>query len=219
MWHNLSVSTAQRQARQNHLGGVVWFTGLSGSGKSSICNCVDKMLFDRGVRSVVLDGDNLRHGLCATPAILNTTFDEDFANRFGLGFGTQDRQENIRRVGEVCKLFADSGVIVLTAFVSPYRSDRDRVRQALDTTDAENRFCEVFVDTPLSVCEARDPKGLYKKARAGEIKKFTGISDPYEPPLRAELTLINDGSSPLDVIAGQIITLLQSKKWLPSNNT
>ena len=139
-------------------------------GKSTVANAVDQKLHQMGVRSYLLDGDNVRHGLNATPGMLSKQYDDDFGRRFGLGFGSQDREENIRRIGAVAKLFCDSGIIVLTAFVSPYRADRDRVRQSLEPGD----FLEVFVDTPLEICESRDPKGLYKKARAGEITNFTG---------------------------------------------
>jgi adenylylsulfate kinase len=188
VWHQPSVTRADRERLAGHRGCVVWFTGLSGSGKSTVANLVDQRLHALGVRSYVLDGDNVRHGLNATPQLLAEHHGEEFASRFGLGFGGQDREENIRRIGAVAQLFADAGIVTLTAFVSPYRADRDAVRRQLEPGD----FIEVFVDTPLEICEQRDPKGLYKKARAGEIKHFTGIDDPYEPPAAAELTLAAD---------------------------
>ena len=184
-WHEQTVSRAQREARAGHRGCVVWLTGLSGSGKSTIANLVDRQLHEMGVRSYVLDGDNVRHGLCAGPQLLAPRYGDEFARRFGLGFDKDDRAENIRRIGEVARLFCDAGVVTLTAFVSPYRADRDAVRALLAAGD----FIEVHVDAPLAVCEARDPKGLYKKARAGQLTGFTGIDDPYEPPLAAELVL------------------------------
>jgi len=185
VWHEQAVSRADREALNKHRGCVVWFTGLSGCGKSTVANLVDHQLHERGLRSYVLDGDNVRHGLNATPQILAERYDEAFGKRFGLGFGQQDREENIRRVGEVANLLCDAGLITLTAFVSPYRADRDAVRASM----AEGDFVEVFVDASLEVCESRDPKGLYKKARAGEISDFTGISAPYESPQNAELVL------------------------------
>lgn len=138
---------------------------------------------------MVLDGDNIRHGLCAPPPLLSDEHGDEFANRFGLGFGETDREENIRRIGSVAALMAASGLITLTAFVSPYRRDRARVRKIVEAQRSGD-FIEVFVDTPLEVCEERDPKGLYQKARAGEIKNFTGISDPYEAPLKPEIHLL-----------------------------
>ena len=151
-----------------HGSATVWFTGLSGSGKSTIAFAVERVLVERGVAAYVLDGDNVRHGLNAD-----------------LGFSPGDRQENIRRIGEVCRLMVDAGVVVLTAFVSPYQADRDRVR----SLHPEGRFIEVFVDTPIEVCERRDPKGLYARARAGEIAEFTGISAPYEAPSHPEVRI------------------------------
>jgi adenylyl-sulfate kinase len=151
-----------------HPGCVVWFTGLSGSGKSTLATELERELFQRGKHAYVLDGDNVRHGLCSD-----------------LGFNPQDRKENIRRIGEVAKLFADSGMICITAFISPYQSDRNLARSIIPA----GRFIEVFLNTPLAVCEERDPKGLYVKARKGVIKEFTGISAPYEPPAKPELEL------------------------------
>ena len=206
VWHEATVSRAQREALAGHRGCVVWFTGLSGSGKSTVAGAVDVKLHARGARSYVLDGDNVRHGLNATPQILAEEYGEDFAKRFGLGFGPEDRQENIRRVGAVSRLMCDSGVITLTAFVSPYRSDRDAVRQQLGDGD----FFEVFVDAPLEVCESRDPKGLYKKARAGEIRGFTGLDAPYEAPIAPELVLPASEASPSQ-LADQVIQMLDDR--------
>lgn len=188
VWHDHSVSRDQRETLLGQRGIVVWFTGLSGCGKSTIANELDKQLHELGRATMVLDGDNIRHGLCAPPERLATEHSDEFATRFGLGFGETDREENIRRIGSVAALMAASGLITLTAFVSPYRADRDRVRKIVEA-QREGDFIEVFVDTPLEVCETRDPKGLYKKARAGEIKNFTGISDPYEAPEKAEIHL------------------------------
>jgi adenylylsulfate kinase len=168
VWHDHTVTREERERLAGHKGCTIWLTGLSASGKSTIANLLDSTLADRGVRSFILDGDNVRHGL-----------NKD------LGFSPEDRTENIRRIGEVAKLFTEAGVIVVTAFISPYRADRDQVRKIMKAGD----FIEVFVDAPLSVCERRDPKGLYKKARAGEVKEFTGISAPYEEPERPELVL------------------------------
>ena len=154
------ISAEERWARNRHRGAVVWFTGLSASGKSTLANTLERTLFDRGLQVLVLDGDNVRHGLNA-----------------GLGFSAEDRAENIRRVAEVAKLFAQAGMIALTAFISPYRRDRLHAREIM--ADGSIPFFEVFLDAPLEVCEVRDPKGLYAKARAGAIKQFTGISDPY----------------------------------------
>jgi adenylylsulfate kinase len=184
-WHEHAVSRDERENRNGHAGCVVWLTGLSACGKSTIANLLDHKLHSMGVNSFVLDGDNVRHGLNASPAMLKERHGEEFAKRFGLGFSAQDREENIRRIGMVAKLFCDAGIVAITAFISPYRVDRDRVRAAL----GEGDFVEIFVDAPIEVCEARDPKGLYKKARAGELKGFTGIDDPYESPLKPELVL------------------------------
>lgn len=185
VWHDQKITRQQRESLNGHSGCVVWFTGLSGSGKSTVANLVEENLFRSGIRTYLLDGDNVRHGLNATPQLLAERHGKQFAERFGLSFGAEDREENIRRIGAVAKLFCDAGLVTLTAFVSPYRADRDAVREMLDPGD----FVEVFVDTPLEVCEARDPKGLYKKARSGEIKNFTGIDDPYQPPASPELVL------------------------------
>ncbi len=167
-WHKGEVTRADRQRMLGQKGCVIWFTGLSGSGKSTLAHAVEEKLFAMGHLTYVLDGDNVRFGL----------------NK-NLGFSPADREENIRRIGEVSKLFADAGVFAMTAFISPYRADRDNARALL----AEGEFVEVYVKVPLAVAEERDPKGLYKKARAGEIKEFTGIDAPYEEPLNAELVI------------------------------
>jgi len=203
VWHEQAITRADREQQNGHRGCVVWFTGLSGCGKSTVANLVDQKLHDRGARSYVLDGDNIRHGMNATPQLLAERYGEEFAKRFGLGFSQQDREENIRRVGAVAGLLCDAGMITLTAFVSPYRADRDIVRESLPEGD----FLEVFVDASLETCESRDPKGLYKKARAGEISDFTGISSPYEAPEKAELLLDADRTAP-DVLADQVIEML-----------
>ncbi|MFZ5829526.1 MAG: adenylyl-sulfate kinase, partial [Planctomycetota bacterium] len=184
-WHEHSVTRQEREQLNGHRGCVLWFTGLSACGKSTIANLVDHKLHSIGVRSYVLDGDNIRHGLNAGPGMLKERHGEEFAKRFGLGFSAQDREENIRRIGAVAKLFCESGCVAITAFISPYRADRDHVRASMSDGD----FIEIFVDAPIEVCEARDPKGLYKKARAGELKGFTGIDDPYEAPAKPELVL------------------------------
>ncbi len=204
-WHEHSVSREDRESLNGHRGCVVWFTGFSGCGKSTIANTVDHMLHQAGHRSVVLDGDNVRHGLSAGPGMLKERHGEDFAKRFGLGFSAEDREENIRRIGAVAQLFAQTGLLTLTAFISPYRRDRDGVRAMLNDGD----FVEVFVDAPLEVCEQRDPKGLYKKARAGEIKGFTGIDDPYEAPNKPELVL-KSAEKGIDELAQEVIEYLRT---------
>ncbi len=204
-WHEHAVSRNEREQLNGHCGCVVWFTGLSACGKSTIANLVDHKLHSMGVHSSVLDGDNVRHGLNSAPGMLKEVHGDEFAGRFGLGFSAQDREENIRRIGTVAKLFTEAGIVTLTAFISPYRVDRDRVRTNLDNGD----FVEIFVDAPLEVCEARDPKGLYKKARAGEIKGFTGIDDPYEAPEKAELTL-DAGTKSAEDLADEVIAYLKS---------
>ncbi len=205
-WHEHSVSREMREKKNSHKGCVIWFTGLSGSGKSTVANTLDHKLHHFNLQSVVLDGDNVRHGLNAGPGMLKNTHGDEFSQRFGLGFSAIDREENIRRIGAVAEIFAQTGVIALTAFISPYRIDRDKVRNTLN----EGEFVEVFVDTPIEVCEQRDPKGLYKKARAGEIKGFTGIDDPYEEPLAAELVLMAAEKTP-DVLADEVIDYLKDK--------
>ena len=207
VWHTQSVTLQQRSQRNRHKPAVLWFTGLSGSGKSTIANIVDRMLFERGCQSFLLDGDNVRHGLCAGPNLLEPVYGAEFSKRFGLGFGQQDREENIRRVGAITELFASAGFICLTAFVSPYRRDRELVRSCVDKQNGGGTFVEVFVDTPLEVCIARDPKGLYQQAIEGKIKNFTGISDPYEAPEVPDLHLRSETSS-ADALAKQVIDYL-----------
>ena len=206
-WHEHAVSREAREDRNRHAGCVVWFTGLSASGKSTIANLVDHKLHGLGVNSFVLDGDNIRHGrgLNAAPAALKEPHGESFAARFGLGFSAEEREENIRRIGAVARLFCDAGIMAVTAFISPYRADRDRVRATL----AKGDFLEIFVDAPLEVCEARDPKGLYKKARAGEITGFTGIDDPYEAPDKAELVL-DASTKSAETLAEEVIAFLEA---------
>jgi adenylylsulfate kinase len=204
-WHEHAVTRPERETLNGHAGCVVWFTGLSACGKSTVANLVDHKLWSAGVHSFVLDGDNIRHGLNAAPGMLKQQHGEEFAKRFGLGFSAQDREENIRRIGAVSKLFAEAGIVAITAFISPYRVDRDRVRATLGQGD----FVEIFVDAPIEVCEARDPKGLYKKARAGELKGFTGIDDPYEAPLKPELVL-DAGKKTAEVLADEVIAYLRS---------
>ena len=193
VWHEGHVDRAQREALLGQTGVLVWLTGLPSSGKSTIAFTAEHALAERGRLAYVLDGDNIRHGL----------------NK-NLGFSEEDRAENIRRIGEVGKLFTDSGAITLTSFVSPYRADRDSVRAIM----AAGEFVEVFVNTPLELCEQRDPKGLYEKARSGEIPNFTGISDPYEPPLNPELEILTAECTP-DEAAGSIITKLEELGKIP----
>jgi len=202
-WHEHSVSRSEREELNGHKGCVIWFTGLSACGKSTVSNLVDHKLHKRGIRSYVLDGDNVRHGLNAGPGMLKERHGEEYAKRFGLGFSAQDREENIRRIGAVAKLFAEAGTVTLTAFISPYRRDRDAVRASM----GEGDFIEIFVDAPIEICEARDPKGLYKKARAGELKGFTGIDDPYEAPAKAELVL-DAGKKDAETLADEVIAYL-----------
>ncbi|MAT77341.1 adenylyl-sulfate kinase [Candidatus Poribacteria bacterium] len=192
IWHQSEVNQTAREELLKQKGVVIWFTGLSGSGKSTIANQVANGLHQLGKLTYVLDGDNIRHGL----------------NK-NLGFSPEDREENIRRIGEVAKLFADAGVITTTAFISPYRKDRDKAREILE----DGRFIEVFVDCPLEVCESRDPKGLYKKARAGEIKEFTGIDAPYEVPENAEI-VINTNDLDLAASTQKVIDYLSDKGTL-----
>jgi adenylylsulfate kinase len=208
-WHAHAVTRHQRERINGHCGCVVWFTGLSGSGKSTIANAVDCKLAEAGVHSYLLDGDNVRHGLNASPEMLRYR-GEAYAKRFGLGFSAEDRQENIRRIGAVAQLFAAAGIVTLTAFVSPYRRDRQAVRDMVEAGGRQGDFVEVLVDTPLEICEQRDPKGLYQKARAGELKGFTGIDDPYEPPECPELVL-GGGTQTPDELAETVISYLQGK--------
>jgi len=210
VWHKHSVSRAAREQLNGHRGCVVWFTGLSGCGKSTVSNLVDHKLHALGVHSYVLDGDNVRHGLNAPSAVLKPVYGDAFAERFGLGFGAEDRVENIRRIGSVAQLFSEAGLVTLTAFISPYRRDRDAVRAMMPGGD----FIEVFVDAPLELCEQRDPKGLYKKARAGEIKGFTGIDDPYEAPLQPDLRL-DSGAKNAELLADEVIEYLRKVGKIP----
>ena len=194
VWHEASVDRAARADKRGHRSAILWFTGLSGSGKSTLANAVNAALFERGLATYVLDGDNVRHGLCKD-----------------LGFSDADREENIRRIGEVAKLFLDAGVIVLTAFVSPFRADRDKARDLVEAGD----FFEIFCAADLDVCESRDPKGLYAKARSGAIKEFTGISSPYEAPDTPELK-IDTGAQELAESVEVVIKALQDKGVIPT---
>ena len=197
-WHEGHVQREDRERLLAQSGATLWFTGLSGSGKSTIAFTLEHALIERGRLAYVLDGDNIRHGLNSN-----------------LGFSAADREENIRRIGEVAKLFSDTGVIALTSFISPYRKDRDRVRQI--HLHAGLPFVEVLVDVPIDVCETRDPKGLYKKARAalaqGKGMGFTGVDDPYEPPQAPEIILHNDRITP-QAAAAQVITFLETQDLL-----
>jgi adenylylsulfate kinase len=194
-WHEGHVTLEERQKLLKQNGCTIWFTGLSGSGKSTIAYTLEHALVQRGHLAYVLDGDNIRHGL----------------NK-NLGFSALDREENIRRIGEVAKLFADTGVITMTSFISPYRKDRDGVRALHEA--AKLPFIEIHVNTPIETCETRDPKGLYKKARAGQLKNFTGIDDPYEPPLKPELTLDATSVSPQEATV-RLITYLEKRGLIP----
>ncbi|MDF1562838.1 MAG: adenylyl-sulfate kinase [Deltaproteobacteria bacterium] len=193
-WHEGNLTRDERWEALGHKGGTMWFTGLSASGKSTIASALEQVLVQQGVPSYRMDGDNIRFGL----------------NK-NLGFSAEDRAENIRRIGEVAKLVADSGQIALTSFISPYTSDRDAARALHE--EAGLKFIEVYVDTPIEVCEERDPKGLYKKARAGELKGFTGIDDPYEAPPKAELTLDASKDS-LEACVQKCIELLEAEGLL-----
>ncbi|MEE2953731.1 MAG: adenylyl-sulfate kinase [Bacteroidota bacterium] len=188
-FHEHRVSREKKEKRNKHKSKVLWFTGLSGSGKSTIANATEHLFYEMGLQTYILDGDNVRMGL-----------NKD------LGFTAEDRTENIRRITEVAKLFADSGSLILTAFISPYRTDRDKAREIIGHDD----FIEIFVSADLSVCESRDPKGLYKKARAGEIKGFTGIDDPYEEPINPEIIIETDKYG-IDICAQQIVDYLLEK--------
>ena len=186
-WHTGEITPADRKKTFGHDSCVLWLTGLSGSGKSTIAAEVERALMERAVHSYVLDGDNVRHGLCGD-----------------LGFSDEDRRENIRRIGEVTKLFADAGMVVLTSFISPFREDRDRVRSLM----GPGRFFEIFTMCSLELCEERDPKGLYAKARSGKISDFTGIDSPYEEPLDAELVL-DTGELSVEECVNRVIALLE----------
>ncbi|WP_026684507.1 adenylyl-sulfate kinase [Heyndrickxia coagulans] len=191
-WHETKIKKEDRRRLNGHSSAVLWFTGLSGAGKSTLSVAVEQELHGRGIRTYILDGDNIRHGL----------------NK-NLGFSPEDRKENIRRIGEVSKLFVDAGVMVLTAFISPYRADRDMVRELVEG----NEFVEIYVNCPLEACEQRDPKGLYKKARNGEIQNFTGIDAPYEAPEHPELVVETD-KQPLEQAVGQVIRFLEEKGYI-----
>ena len=196
VWHQASVDRDSRSQERGHKSSIIWFTGLSGSGKSTLANAVNVRLFNSGISTYVLDGDNIRHGLCKD-----------------LGFSDFDREENIRRIGEVAKLFLDAGIIVLTAFVSPFRADRNKARELVRQGD----FIEVYCAADLKVCEQRDTKGLYAKARSGEITDFTGISSPYEEPNSPELT-INTGLDKLDECVDLVVQKLIEMDIIPSAN-
>lgn len=193
VWHAHPVTREQREQLRGHRGVVLWFTGLSGSGKSTVAGALEQALHAQGVATYLLDGDNVRHGLCRD-----------------LGFSDDDRRENIRRVGEVARLMVDAGLVVLSAFISPHRAERQMVRELA----GEGRFLEIFVDTPLSVCEARDPKGLYRKARAGELRNFTGIDSAYEAPQAPELHL--DGQQLVTNLTDQMLDLLRRQDIIRS---
>jgi len=192
IWHSTTVTKKDRHEMNGHKSCVLWFTGLSGSGKSTLANAVDQALFEAKCRSYVLDGDNIRHGL-----------NQD------LSFGTEDRKENIRRIGEVAKLFVDSGLIVSTAFISPFVSDREQVRQLFE----DGEFIEIYCKCPIQVCEHRDPKGLYKKARKGEIPDFTGITSPYEAPIDPEI-IIDTNTMNIFESVSYIVNFLKDRKIL-----
>lgn len=196
VWHEHLVSRLERAEQKRQRPCVLWFTGLSGAGKSTVANALERALFARGHHTYLLDGDNVRKGL----------------NR-DLGFSDADRVENIRRIGEVAKLFADAGMIIITAFISPFRADRDMVRGLM----AEGEFIEVFVSTPIGICEQRDPKGMYAKARRGEIKHFTGIDSPYEAPLAPELVL-DAASHSVDACVTLLLEFLAQRSLIQTRN-
>ena len=189
VWHNVTVTREMRNSLNGHKSVILWFTGFSGSGKSTLAHAIEEKLYQISCRTFVLDGDNIRHGL-----------------NFDLGFGVDDRRENIRRIGEVAKLMLESGVILLSSFISPYKADRESVRKSVPHGD----FIEIFCNASIDVCESRDLKGLYKRARSGEIKNFTGISDPYEMPEKPEL-VVNTGSDSLEVCVESVFQLLVSR--------
>ena len=207
-WHDHKVSSADRQKLMGHKGVVIWFTGLSACGKSTIANTVDNLLHQQGKHTYLLDGDNVRMGLNPSADLLtkNRGYSEDGAKRFGIGFSAVDREENIRRIGEVAKLFAEAGLITMTAFISPYKKDRDAARAIMPA----GQFIEIYVKASVETCTQRDPKGLYKKALAGEIKNFTGVSDPYEAPEHAELVLDSDNKG-IDELAGEVVEFLKTR--------
>ena len=193
VWHHATVTRGRREKQHNHKSVILWFTGLSGAGKSTLAHAVEEHLHQLGCSTYVLDGDNVRHGLCG-----DLTFSKD------------DRKENIRRIGQVAKLFLESGVIVLTAFISPFRSDRQLVRNMMLHGD----FMEIYCNTPIEVCEQRDVKGLYQKARTGEVKEFTGISSPYEEPKKPEL-MVQTGADSLEKCTADILKLLTERNIIP----
>ena len=195
-WHEISIDRKKLEAMHGHKGMVIWFTGLSGAGKSTLANALNEALHLKGISTYVLDGDNIRHGLCKD-----------------LGFSDSDREENIRRIGEVANLFMDAGIVAITAFVSPFKADRDKVRSIIGNND----FIEIYCAADLSVCEKRDTKGLYKKARLGEIKEFTGISSPYEIPENPEIS-INTGTIGLTDSVKQIIDYLHENNLISITN-
>lgn len=192
-WHHAAVSRAMRERQNRHKSFILWFTGLSGAGKSTLAHRVEEILYQRHCRTYVFDGDNVRHGLCSD-----------------LGFSARDRRENIRRIGEMSKLFVDAGIIALTAFISPFRQDRALVRSLVDEGD----FVEIYCEAPLEVCEQRDVKGLYQRARRGEIQEFTGISSPYEEPLDPEV-IVHTGRDGLETCAQTIIHYLEARQRIP----
>jgi adenylylsulfate kinase len=196
VWHHATVTRQRRNTQNNHKSVVLWFTGLSGSGKSTLAHAVEEELHQIGCRTIVLDGDNMRHGLCKD-----------------LNFSDESRKENIRRIGEVAKLFIESGVITLTAFISPFRGGRNKVRKLL----IEGDLIEIYVKCPISVCDARDVKGMYKKAKANKIKNFTGISSPYEAPENSDLILDTDKES-LDESVDKVLNLLIHRKVINNAN-
>jgi len=193
VWHRATVTRARREVLTGHRGAVVWFTGLSGAGKSTLGHAVEEALHRRGCHTFVFDGDNVRHGLCSD-----------------LGFSADDRSENLRRIGEMVKLFLDAGVISLTAFISPFTADRERIRSLIPHGD----FFEIYCKCDISVCETRDVKGLYQRARKGEIKDFTGISSPYEEPDNPEL-IVDTAAAPLEECVAQVIGLLEERGVVP----
>jgi adenylylsulfate kinase len=192
VWQQTTITKEERHKLNQHKSCVLWFTGLSGAGKSTVANAVEKELYNHNIRAYVLDGDNVRHGL----------------NK-NLGFSPEDRTENIRRIGEVSKLFVDAGLFTLTAFISPYREDRDMVREL----QGDKEFIEIYVKCSVEECEKRDPKGLYEKARKGEIKGFTGISAPYEEPIKPELTIESDKQS-LEESVAKVMSYLKEKGYV-----
>ncbi|UJP06511.1 MAG: adenylyl-sulfate kinase [Nitrosomonas sp.] len=191
-WHSASITREKREEQNGHRACVLWFTGLSGSGKSTLAHAVEEKLHQHGCHTYVLDGDNVRHGLCSD-----------------LGFSINDRRENIRRIAEAAKLLTDAGIIAMTAFISPFRDDRERARNIFPPGD----FIEIHCTAPLEVCESRDVKGLYQRARAGQVKEFTGISSPYEAPLNPELT-VNTGNLPLETCVDQVLMMLRERKLI-----